>query len=372
MERFLSTMRRRFDDLGIPDEFLRILTDVDPATRDAKAPIVAVYFAGDNVPAPGPLLNKLISNASTVVPVVQELKRFREVVPEALWPFNAIELNPNDSNMEELVNVVLENLGLLRSSRHLFISYRRAETRTIAVQLYEHLSSQGFDVFLDTHDIRPGEPFQEVLWHRLADTDVIVLLDSPGFLESQWTEEELARANTANVQILQLVWPGNVFGSPTAFSRPLRLESIDFVTTDTLGDAAQLQSPLLTRIGVEVESLRARALAARYAYLVQEFCETTNREAGVRSVPEYSRIISLEYRGRSIAVVPTIGVPDALRYNEVENLVNARGVKFDELVVLYDERGIRDRWLQHMHWLDSQLRLRSLKVAATPSWVRSL
>jgi len=57
-----------------------------------------------------------------------------------------------------------------------FVSYRRDESRTGAVQLHDELSARGGDVFLDTHDIIPGDLFQEMLWHRLADCDVVIML----------------------------------------------------------------------------------------------------------------------------------------------------------------------------------------------------
>jgi hypothetical protein len=95
----------------------------------------------------------------------------------------------------------VEGYGLLRERRRLFISHRRADTSGVAAQLYEALDTAGPDVFLDTHGVlRPGEPFREILWHRLADTDVAILLDSPGFLDSRWTEEGPARANTSNIR----------------------------------------------------------------------------------------------------------------------------------------------------------------------------
>ena len=52
--------------------------------------------------------------------------------------------------------------------------------------MYEALESHHFDVFLDTHSIEKGEPFQEELWHRMTDCDVILLLNTPDFLESHW------------------------------------------------------------------------------------------------------------------------------------------------------------------------------------------
>ena len=59
----------------------------------------------------------------------------------------------------------------------------------------EALERNNFDVFLDTHSIKQGEPFQEELWHRMTDCDVIVLLNTKGFLERKWCKKEIAEAN---------------------------------------------------------------------------------------------------------------------------------------------------------------------------------
>jgi hypothetical protein len=69
---------------------------------------------------------------------------------------------------------------------------------------------------------------------------VALLLDSLGFLASRWTEEELARANTSNIQILQLLWPGQTEGATAAFSTFYPLTAEEFAGKDTLGPAARL------------------------------------------------------------------------------------------------------------------------------------
>src|SRR3546814_7207947 len=63
----------------------------------------------------------------------------------------------DDPNMTELASTMLECVGLLRRQRRVFVSYQRVESRAAALQLHDLLASRGFDVFLDTHDIRPGE-----------------------------------------------------------------------------------------------------------------------------------------------------------------------------------------------------------------------
>lgn len=254
----------------------------------------------------------------------------------------------------------------------MFISYRRVETQGIAIQLYEVLDARGFDVFLDTHSIRPGEPFQDVLWHRLADTDVIVLLDSPKFLESRWTEEELAKANSTNVQILQLIWPAKSLSASSAFSRAFPLVVDDF-EGGTLGANARLESATAERISVEVESLRARALAARYAYLVEELCQEA-KKLGLNPHLQPDRFITLEPTADKFYVaVPAVGVPDAVRYQEIEDALQRHPKKTTQIALIYDERGIRDKWLAHLAWLNRQnLSVRSIQVAEAVNWLSGL
>ena len=184
----------------------------------------------------------LLADGTLVIPVVEDVGQFMALVPPAISHLNGVSRQECGANFERLAARVLEGFGLLRERRRLFISYRRTDTSGVATQLYEALDAAGFDVFLDTHGVvRPGEPFQEMLSHRLADTDVILLLDSPAFLASRWTEEELARANTASLQILQLLWPGQEEASAAAFSGYHPLSAEDFEDGVTLGPAARLQ-----------------------------------------------------------------------------------------------------------------------------------
>jgi hypothetical protein len=370
-----TTIQRNISDLGIPFGMLSFLDDAAVSARDRKSPTVGVFFGLTPHPAPATsALSDLIKDAALVVPIVPVLNRFNEFVPGDLQPINGMALRPEDPGLERIASVLLEGLGLLRKSRRLFISYRRVETQGIAIQLYEQLDANGFDVFLDSHSIRPGEPFQEVLWHRLADTDVVVLLDSPGFLSSRWTEEELARANSTNLQILQLIWPGSTLTSAAAFSKPFTLSESDFlVPTELLGATARLSDACIEKVTIEVESLRARALAARHAYLVQEFFSEAIISGHAPQVqPE--RFILLETKaGNHYITVPTVGVPDAVRYQEVEDEMARHPTRYNDVILLYDERGIRDKWMKHLEWLDRQtLPVRSLQVAKAHAWLKGL
>jgi len=207
------------------------------------------------------------------VPTVPDIKSVTAFIPEKLRHINCLPFSGSESELKRLATLLLENFRLLRPDRRLFISYRRTEAQGIAIQLYEKLDALGFDVFLDTRGVPPAADFQSVLWHRLADSDVVLLLDTPGFRESRWTREELARANAASIQILHFLWPGASPDATSAFSEFHELRSEHFDSANQVGERARLMSEVLDSIGGMVESLRARALSARHRYLVDNFCD---------------------------------------------------------------------------------------------------
>jgi hypothetical protein len=140
--------------------------------RDGHGATVAAYFGGA-VQADQGLARRAFASSLPVIPTIPAAGDFGALVPAFLQGTNGLRRRADDPEMLELAVALLECVGLLRRQRRVFVSYRRVESRNAAVQLHDLLSGRGFDVFLDTHDIRPGEPFQDVLWHRLCDSDVI-------------------------------------------------------------------------------------------------------------------------------------------------------------------------------------------------------
>jgi hypothetical protein len=99
---------------------------------------------------------------------------------------------------------LLECVGLLPRQRRVFVSYRRDEARQAALQMFDALSSRHFYVFLDTHGITPAEDFQAMLWHRLCDSDVLLMLDTPNYFEGRWTSAEFGRALAKGISVLRI------------------------------------------------------------------------------------------------------------------------------------------------------------------------
>jgi hypothetical protein len=374
-DRLRTTLQRRLGDLGIDlSSAVSFLDSASFGQHEPKSPIAGVYFGGpDRNPADTATVEQLLAMPAVVIPVVETTQGYENLVPERLRPVNGFAPRPEDSELETVANLVLEALSLLRQSRRLFISYRRVESRGIALQLYSLLDERGFDVFLDTHGVRPGEPFQEVLWHRLADSDVVVLLDSPEFLTSQWTEQELAQASAMSIGILQLVWPEHPRARSTELALCRYLEPGDFDPAGLPDSQSRLADSTVQQVAIEAESLRARSLQARYQILVRNFCATA-REAGVEAAVQPERfILTRKGNGERIAVIPAIGVPTALQVQEIADLFDPeKRPDIARSILVYDHVGIRDRWLAHLRWLDLHLPVKTLRASDSAQWLAEL
>lgn len=360
----------RTDELGIDRAQIAILDDL--TKPDPKSPLVVVYFGYSGAQdADNPALSSLLAHSVTALPCVETETDITSSLPPCLRHINALSFDGADSSFARLVSLVLENLRLLRAERRLFISYRRAESQSIAIQLYERLDAAGFDVFLDTRGVPYGADFQSILWHRMADCDVVVLLDTPGFRASRWTREELARANATNIQILHILWPTVLPDASSAFSEFFSLGANEFKNAATTGEDARLMDAKVQQILNHVESLRARALAARHRSLVDNFCDRARDENAKSIAVQPERFISVELaNGTTVAVVPAIGVPTARLYHEIERAIQQTAVKAKEIWLLYDERGILESWLEHLDWLDEHLPVISVQVTKSAKFLR--
>ena len=330
--------------------------------REKRAPFVGVYFGKYGFDdADELLLDDLRLDSVVVIPVVHSLVNFNQQVPPALESVNGLELDDLDVSLERVCAIVLQQFRLLRKQRRLFISYRRSDSTPVASQLYAALDARGFDVFLDTNGVPPGQDFQDVLWHRLADSDVVVLLDTEGFSESRWTQEELAKANTTNIQILHLLWPERPERADSAFSLFRRMATEEFVG-ENADASGLLMEESVRRITIEVEGLRARAIAARHRFLVDSFCDAA-RAIGLQPSVQTDRKILVEGGRHRVVAVPLVGIPTAEElHDEVVGFPESELTDEDRFWAIFDERGLLPRTLDHLTWLSPRLPISAVPV----------
>ncbi|MEX1365129.1 MAG: toll/interleukin-1 receptor domain-containing protein [Nannocystaceae bacterium] len=138
-------------------------------------------------------------------------------LPDPVKPINALIAGRFGAQWPAaVVDEILSRLYLRRRTRRVFISYRRIDSLGIARQLLDALTKRGFEVFLDEVSIPPSEDFQRSLEAWLIDADLVLVLASPRFEESKWTTEEISFAGNANIGMLVVGWPPEVYGKPAA------------------------------------------------------------------------------------------------------------------------------------------------------------
>lgn len=366
----------RIDELGIDRTFFKILdrynfeeyTDANPAFCIYMGQRTDTSFLDEDI------VNKLVKDATLLLPLIDEdLSQFNNLVPELIQKYNGLSLLglPIDLAIEKVVNNVLEAFNLLKAKRRAFVSYKRSDSSGVAIQLYEYLEQHNFDVFLDTHSIRKSEPFQDELWQRMIDSDVVVLLSTKNYLESEWTKQELANANAASLGLVQVVWPDFDVVSGTELSEVFKLNESDFINDDFQNINANLKEESLLKIVKFTESLRARTLASRQDNLISSFMRYADKH-NVTATLSSHKFIELEKDGEKSVVVPAIGMPKALNCEESQTLIKAiYEDQLDKIFILYDEIHIREIWLRHLNWLNEHLPVKTKEISKVSEWLAS-
>lgn len=313
----------------------------NPAQRTTAA---AVFFGGTN-PLLGNLQN-LLRRSVPILPVVSDLARVGNEIPELLRPLNCLAYDA--AGPDRVATALLECTGLLPRQRRVFLSYRRDEARLAAVQLFDALSARQFDVFLDTHGVPPAEDFQATLWHRLCDSDVLVMLDTPNYFASRWTSAEFGRALAKNIAVLRIGWPDATPSARTATASRAELlpEEVDAAT-------GALTAPAIDRICVQLETVRSESHAVRALNLVSSLRLAVEKIGGEVSGVGLNNGVNIRLPdGKRLIAYPAVGVPTSSTLHDAVTNAGERSV-----AVVYDPIGLSPRWLGHLDWLGTHVRV---------------
>ncbi|MDY4283708.1 toll/interleukin-1 receptor domain-containing protein [Xanthomonas sp. LF06-19] len=361
LETTLTAMLAAYD-LKVGADVL-LLDGGNVSTRNRHVAFAAACFRGKGH-ADEQVVADLVGSSAAVIPVISNTGSFETDVPDCLQATNGYKLDlAADPEMSRLASALLECMGLLQRQRRVFVSYRRTEARAAAVQLHDELSANGFDVFLDTHDISPGEQFQEALWHRLCDSDVMIMLDTETYFERKWTRQELGRARATGIHILQVVWPNHRRNAQTDLAETIYLEASELTAAD-----GPIVEPTVKQIIAATENLRSRSVAARMMSIVGKLrVEAQAIRAQVGGIGAHRAVSIVLPHGRRVFAYPVVGVPTADMLNDVANKAQGSGQGSDALLV-YDHLGIRPAWLEHLRWLDDNIHVVRAIRAREAAW----
>ncbi|MEM8492237.1 MAG: toll/interleukin-1 receptor domain-containing protein [Pseudomonadota bacterium] len=337
-------------DLSVGDEVLIDDADVGRTRTPGESRLILV-FGGDQVTDSD--LDFLPTEL--VIPVVRDIDHCSQELPESASPFNAIEYSERCAP-SAVVSAVMETLGILPMKRRVFVSYRRTEAREAALQLHDQLRSRKFSVFLDTHEIGFGQPFQDLLWHELSGCDVLLMIDTSTYFQSRWTSEEFGRAGNMRIGILRVAFPHVAASDAVALTRSINLDA------NEVDPEGKLVATAIDVIADELERFRARSVATRLDNMLGALRVAVEAEGGRVSNPGPMKRVFVELNKADgsmcrLVVYPAIGVPTS---DLVEKILNHAGT---DCAVLYDGQSLLQSWIDHLHWLgDSVSELR---------WIRS-
>lgn len=324
-------------------------------TPKEQVPTAAVFFGGQNASTDSLLV--LLNKNIPVLPVVSNLTKVSQEIPEILRPFNCLDYGAH--GMQRVATASLECVGLLPRQRRVFVSYKREDARQAALQLFDELSSRHFDVFLDTHGISLADDFQAMLWHRLCDSDVLIMLDTENYFSSRWTSAEFGRALAKGISILRVGWPGFI-PSP----RLATASSIDISDREIDTSTGMFTSDGIKKICTKLELVRSQSYSVRLLNLISNLRQSIERIGGKFIGVGVNKSINIELPdGRRVLAFPTVGVPTSKNLQEAslvsDNQINA---------VIYDHVGISPGWVSHLEWLGVHIKPVRWVKSAEVAW----
>lgn len=316
---------------------------------------VAAYFGGRA--KPDHLLVVLLQRGVPIVPVATTLAKVSEEIPQAIQFLNCIGYD--NGGPEKVALTMLECIGLLPRQRRVFVSYRRDEASAAAVQLFDALSALQFDVFLDTHGVAAAEDFQAILWHRLCDSDVLIMLDSATYFDSRWTVAEFGRALAKNIPVLRVGFPG-VAPSKRVIT-PFRL---DLSAAEYDSKSGRLAPESIVRIATMLEAARSRSHAVRSLMMLSSVRLALETIGGHVDGVGPRNVIHLTLPDeRRLSVMTVVGVPTSASLQAASEQGAGAGA-----AVIFDHVGLHGKWLEHLDWLGKNVNSAQWVKLAEASW----
>lgn len=330
-------------------------TNPENLDLDQKRSCAVAYFAGEN--SSDNHLSELIQRSIPILPIVSSKGLVSRELPTILQPINCLFYD--EQSPLRIATAMLECVGLLPRQRRVFLSYRRDEAREAAIQLFDSLTSHLFDVFLDTHKIGLAEDFQAVLWHRLCDSDLLVMLDTPGYFDSRWTSAEFGRALAKGISVLRIGWPDS-----TPSARTATVSRAELLPTEVDKETGRIDTSALDRICWQVEAVRSQSHAVRHLNLISTLRDSIERVGGKFNGigPRKSISITLA-NGKNLFVYPTVGVPTSTTMHEATTFDSLNSV-----AVAYDHIGLHPEWQSHLDWLGTNIQSARWVKASEAAW----
>jgi hypothetical protein len=318
-------------------------------TPVASGPVVSVYFgspASMTNSALAARLDSAVAGGRLVIPVVDSLANYSSLVPPVLARLNGWEWSGSSASTR-LARRLLEELGIEDRRRRVFISHKRDDGLAAAEKLHDFLSHYGFEPFIDRFGVGFGRDVQNEIADALEDCAFLLLLETPLAHTSDWVFDEVAYAQTHQMGMHIVTWPGDITELPATNRWPRQvLESRDLRSDkgyDVFTDAT------LERILEEVEAIHAKALVSRRRYLLRS-AEDAAHAARLKCTPLAGwRLLVEGPKGPSVVQV-SARLPTVEDLHGLDTARSAAGGGATPGVLVHSARILRDSRREMLAW----------------------
>jgi hypothetical protein len=288
---------------------------------------------------------KALNNHHVVVPVVDSLVNYRELVPPALRPLNGWQWDGADA-AARLARLLLRELGIEERQRTVFISYKRDDGLLAADQLYGHLSKHAFRPFMDRVDLRPAIDVQAAIADALEAYAFVLLVETPLAHTSDWIYDELDYALAHYMGVHLISWPGNP--NPIPGSSGLKRQTLASNQLTRRNGYDTLTEQALEETTGFIEEAYASGLVRRRRNVLQSV-EESARARGLNCLPLPNWRLLVDGKGKYDLVGVSVRLP------EVEDLwrlddARRRHLPIPTAVLVHAARVLRDDRLNLLEW----------------------
>lgn len=332
------------------------------------SPAVGVFLGGPAAVANAALRDPVaecLASGMVIIPIVGDLSNFHAEVPDYLAFANGVEWSaPED--LEPIVRLILEELGIEEKHRRVFISHKRDDGLGAAEQLHDTLSHHRFRPFIDRFAVRAGAGVQDEIANALEEHAFLLLLETPLAHTSDWVFDEVDYALSHAMGIIIVKWPGEPIPVPGSHGLPrLELDAGEITTDDhgyeTLTDAG------LNRVVAEVEAAHGRGLVRRRRLIIRSIEEAAVVAGAQSCTPLCQWRLHVEHPTGSTVVGSTPRLPTA---QDLQALDEAAGADPSNpaRVLVHSARMLRPALREHLGWVTGSRNITVMPENAIGRW----
>lgn len=269
-----------------------------------------------------------------------------------LQKINAFEYDDKNhsGSIDNLCDIILDKLGIIKNSRKIFISYKRSETKRLAEMVRKELSDAGYTVFLDTRDIDVGSDFMQEIRQSILESDIFLMLSSESYYDSLYTKKELYAACVSGTAIVVLSSKGNINKNLNGLEY---VEIEEYNNNCTKQRMIQLSDKDRINIINKIQYVRQCLWKSRHQRLNRRISLFQEKEPFLQGVHIPSKLI----REHSI-IYSVTGLPNTLDFQKIQQ----HGSRFTEVTgknkvyALYDDLTLPVSYSKHLKWLNAEMR----------------